>query len=190
MAVFCGGGVGTLSRNKGKTFERAVAKAWREAMGLTIEDVKRGWQSRLGGKEEADVMIKSMPGLHVECNHSVNPPLWAKYQQAHADMAPDQDAVVVLRRNGWPLKQSLVVMTRSALDSRFGTWLPPTRLSRLQGVRPAVLNFWDSIRRFDGGIRQRIDVDRPGWDTLSCISFDLFTTLLVEAKRAEEEDDE
>lgn len=68
------------SRAKGHNFERKVAADLREVMPGC--DAKRGWQSRGGGKEEADVEI---PNVHVECKHGKKPNLRAAYEQAAND---------------------------------------------------------------------------------------------------------
>ena len=71
---------GTTSRNKGKRWEREVARLIREAMPGEI--VKRGFQSRYGGSEEADV---ECPIYHVEAKHQQAVNIWAAMRQARDD---------------------------------------------------------------------------------------------------------
>lgn len=71
---------GTASRNKGKRWERDVARQLREVM--PGETVKRGFQSRFGGSEEADV---ECPIYHIEAKHQQSVNIWASMRQARDD---------------------------------------------------------------------------------------------------------
>jgi hypothetical protein len=67
--------LGRLSRNKGKTYEQAVARGYRELYG---ERVKRGWQAR-EGSDAPDV--EGVP-YWVECKHHKKVSIRAAYEQA------------------------------------------------------------------------------------------------------------
>jgi len=71
---------GTSSRDKGKRWEREVARLFRDAM--PGETVKRGFQSRFGGSEEADV---ECPIYHIEAKHQQSVNIWASMRQARDD---------------------------------------------------------------------------------------------------------
>ncbi len=89
-------------RTKGHTFERAFAKWFRERYADFKVVAKRGWQSRMGGKEEADVETfmheKPIP-LHWELMHGKAPSVWAKYKQACDDAKPGEIPIAVVKRN-------------------------------------------------------------------------------------------
>lgn len=70
---------GGKSRTKGHNFERAVARWFREH-GIPA---KRGWQSRGGGKEEADVMI-DLP-YHIEAKALARSAVYKYMEQAVMD---------------------------------------------------------------------------------------------------------
>jgi hypothetical protein len=85
------------SITKGKNFEREVAKAFR-ALFSEPEQVKRGFQSRGGGREEADVV---MPIFHPECKVGAAPNIRAAYAQATADSeGKGKIPIVVSKRDG------------------------------------------------------------------------------------------
>ena len=88
---------GKSSRTKGHTWERQIARDLREVM--PGEEIKRGFQSRFGGKEEADV---ECPLFHVEakCAQSVN--VWAAMRQAEEDAEArglKKTPVVIVKRD-------------------------------------------------------------------------------------------
>ena len=72
---------GRASRTKGHDFERKIARELRELTGLPW---KRGFQTRGGGEEEADVVCKGVP-LHIECKKGKRPPMRAALLQAEDD---------------------------------------------------------------------------------------------------------
>lgn len=68
------------SVRKGKDWEREVAKRFRPLFGDA--EVKRGFQSRGGGREDADVVC---PIFHLECKVGASPNIRAAYAQAVND---------------------------------------------------------------------------------------------------------
>ncbi len=106
--------MGKLSRRKGAAFECEIAKRLRPVFG---EQVRRGIQTRGGGKEQPD--INGLPDwLHLECHHGTETP-WAKLRQAEADApAPEVRKAAVVRRNGG---EELVAM-------RWEQWLGLVRI--------------------------------------------------------------
>ncbi len=72
---------GKASRTKGHDFERKVAKELRELTGLSF---KRGFQTRGGGAEQADVFCHGQP-FHFECKKGKGPPMKAALIQAEDD---------------------------------------------------------------------------------------------------------
>lgn len=101
--------MGKLSRDKGARFERDVAKALREVFGED-EKVVRGFQSRGGGKEQADVIC---PIVHPECKVGARPNIKAALEQAESDAQPQKIPVAVCRFDGE--RDAIVAM-------RFSTW--------------------------------------------------------------------
>jgi hypothetical protein len=92
--------VGALSRAKGQRGEREVA-AFLRARGIAAQ---RGFQSRGGGAEEADVVCE-LPRHHLEVKRSERLNIWAAFQQADDDCHPSDDhtvPAVVFRRNRSP----------------------------------------------------------------------------------------
>lgn len=78
--------MGASSVRKGKAFERWVANALREGLGLSREECKRGVaQSRGGGVEVPDVMLPPELPLHLECKDSEGVSPAAAMRQAVAD---------------------------------------------------------------------------------------------------------
>lgn len=96
------------ARAKGHAFERWVAAQLREAAPGC--DAKRGFQTRGGGKEEADVMV---PLLHIECKHGAKPNPRAALAQAENDCPESKWPVAIVKDNR---KEPFVVM-------RFDNWL-------------------------------------------------------------------
>lgn len=93
--------MGKSSRTKGHSFERAVAR-WFRNHGIPA---KRGWQSRAGGKEEADVMI-DLP-YHVECKALARSSVYKFFEQAARDCPAGRVPVVIMKADRKPW---LVVM--------------------------------------------------------------------------------
>lgn len=95
------------SRVKGATFERWVAKALNDGLGLTgAAAARRGLvQSRGGGAEGGDIELPSAP-LHFECKHSKADTCRSALRQANADLAARGPsaamtaAVAVVRKHG------------------------------------------------------------------------------------------
>jgi len=74
--------MGSSERRKGRAYEQEIARWYKDA---GFPDAYRGFQSRGGGKEEADVVVPGLP-LHIECKHIKNADgIPAAYRQAVAD---------------------------------------------------------------------------------------------------------
>ncbi|MCA9548195.1 MAG: hypothetical protein KC613_27515 [Myxococcales bacterium] len=86
--------MGLRSRRKGQVFERSVAAMLR-AVGF---EAQRGFQSRGGGREEADVVVQGVP-VHIECKTGARPNVWAAWEQANADADEGAVPVVVMHRD-------------------------------------------------------------------------------------------
>jgi hypothetical protein len=89
-------------RTKGHTFERWFARWFKEQFFDLDGDAKRGWQSRGGGKEEADVETfakGSRLAIHWELCHGKAPSPWAKFAQAMQDKDPEDRPIVIVKRN-------------------------------------------------------------------------------------------
>jgi len=71
---------GRASRRKGHDYERQLARLLRDV--FPQEGVKRGFQTRFGGKEEADVVV---PHFHLEAKRQKQPNIRAALRQAVAD---------------------------------------------------------------------------------------------------------
>jgi hypothetical protein len=75
--------MGASQRRKGHAFEREVAIAFRQALGLTAQQVKRGLSQPRGGTgEEPDVVLPDSLRWWVECKVGARPNLLAAMQQA------------------------------------------------------------------------------------------------------------
>jgi hypothetical protein len=81
--------MGASQRRKGHDFERKIARDLREL----FPDAKRGFQTRGGTSEEADVEI---PYYFIECKHHKKAPLRAALQQA-ADNCGDRVPVAICK---------------------------------------------------------------------------------------------
>jgi len=88
---------GAASRRKGHTWERAVAAKFREVM--PGAEIKRGFQTRGGGAEEADV---EMPYFHVECKVGKLPNPRAALAQAVRDRQPGKMPIAVVKDDRKP----------------------------------------------------------------------------------------
>jgi hypothetical protein len=84
--------MGVSQRTKGHNFERKIARV---LQGI-YPDAKRGFQTRGGGKEQADI-IGVAPDIHFECSIG-GESIWAKWHQAKMD-APAKTQVVVKQRD-------------------------------------------------------------------------------------------
>ena len=74
--------MGKMQRNKGKRFERLIAKKLREAFPEYSEEIRRSVQSREA--EESDVT--GLPGFWVECQDAAKPTPLKKLEQAERDV--------------------------------------------------------------------------------------------------------
>lgn len=83
--------MGKYQRTKGHNFERETAKQFREL----FPEAKRGFQTRGGGKEAADVEI---PFFHIECKVGKRPNPLAAYKQASED-ATNKIPVAIIKRD-------------------------------------------------------------------------------------------
>ena len=88
--------MGKLSNDKGKVFERRIARMFREQLGI---DVKRGWQSRKG-MDAPDVCV---PGLWIECKHGKQTRPKAALAQAMSDAKAGYLPVAITRNDGAPI---------------------------------------------------------------------------------------
>ncbi len=89
--------MGKLSRTKGAAYERVVSAFLRSIFG---PNVRRGLQSRGGGKEVPDVTGEDLPSwIHIEAQHAKQASPWVKLRQAEDD-APDKKAVVFIKKHG------------------------------------------------------------------------------------------
>lgn len=99
-------------RTKGHAFERKVAKDLREI----FPDAKRGFQTRGGGKEQADV-INTGP-FHIECKHKKNPDPLAAYCQAESDaIGTGREPVAIVKTNR---REPVVVMRLGVVTDLLG----------------------------------------------------------------------
>jgi Holliday junction resolvase len=80
--------MGKSQRTKGHNFEREVAMAFRNALGLSSEQVKRGLsQPRGGTAEEPDVVLPPELPMWIECKVGQRPNLLAAMEQARKAIA-------------------------------------------------------------------------------------------------------
>ncbi len=80
--------MGASQRRKGHAFEREVAIAFRQALGLTAQQVKRGLSQPRGGTgEEPDVVLPDSLRWWVECKVGARPNLLAALEQAWRGIA-------------------------------------------------------------------------------------------------------
>lgn len=94
---------GGSSRQKGHGFERELV-TWFKSHGI---EARRGYQSRGGGAEQADVILPGLP-YHVEAKRPAKCAVYAYMEQAERDSKDSGlTPVVLLRANG---KQALVLM--------------------------------------------------------------------------------
>lgn len=90
-------------RDTGQRYEREIVKRLKPILG---DRLRRGYQSRAGGKDEPDITGEDMPAhMHFECTDSMASP-WAKLRQAERD-SPDRHAIAVCKR---PNAEELVAM--------------------------------------------------------------------------------
>ena len=87
--------MGKMSREKGKSGEREVAKLFRD-YGI---EAKRGCQFH-GGPDSPDVM--GVPGLHVEVKRVERLNLYEAMEQCWHDASAEEVPVVIHRRNNKP----------------------------------------------------------------------------------------
>lgn len=83
-----------LSREKGKRYERDVARRYREIFG---QDVRRGWQCRKGD-DECDVV--NCGPFAVEAKHRKSVSVWAAMEQAAENAKAGQIPVCHIKRHG------------------------------------------------------------------------------------------
>ena len=108
--------MGKRSRTKGRHFEQEFATILRERFGDDSKDrgVRRGIQSRGGGKEAADVTCDALPWAHFECMHGKKPNIRAKLMQAEADVLdPMASAVVAVAVVKFDREEPIVAMRLS-----------------------------------------------------------------------------
>jgi hypothetical protein len=91
--------MGSMQRRKGVVFEQEFATILRERFGDDSKDrgVRRGIQSRGGGKEAADVTCDALSWMHFECMHGKKPNIRAKLMQAEEDARAGRVPVAVVK---------------------------------------------------------------------------------------------
>ena len=78
--------MGKMQREKGKRFERLIAKKLREVFPEYTEEIRRSVQSREA--EESDVT--GLPGFWVECQDAIKPTPLKKLEQAERDVTANK----------------------------------------------------------------------------------------------------
>ena len=123
--------MGASQRNKGHAFEREVAIAFREALGLDATEVKRGLSQPRGGTgEEPDVVLPDSLPYWVECKVGARPNPMAAMEQARKGVAkaksPKRPLVVAKQDR----KEPVVVMDLNeflrllaVVENKPGPWL-------------------------------------------------------------------
>lgn len=120
--------MGALSRRKGKTFEQAIARDLRDALGLPKETVRRGLQSRAGGGEVPDVIVDGLP-IHWECKHTDASVIRSALTQASGDVVTRRAVelpVVIVKRDR---QQPLVFMYASDAHVFITAWMNAQKLA-------------------------------------------------------------
>jgi Holliday junction resolvase len=110
-----------MQRRKGKTWEREVARTFRDAMPGT--DPHRGQQCRDGG-DAPDVV--GVPGFYIECKHRAAISAEAALKQAEASCPPGQWPLAVLKRNR---SEPYVAMRLSDFVDLCSEWFAGSRRS-------------------------------------------------------------
>ncbi len=91
--------MGKAQRDKGKRGERAAANLLRRTFPHLADSIRRGWQSRFGGKDEPDIM--GLP-WHVEVKVGKSPNIPAAVKQALRDSKNGPILVMTKRdHEGW-----------------------------------------------------------------------------------------
>lgn len=104
--------MGARSRRKGATWEREIAARLRSI----FPDARRGFQSRFGGKEQADVIV---PFFHIEAKCGARPNIAAAMEQATRDAAPTLWPTVISKRDR---EDPLVTMRLDDWLELVGAW--------------------------------------------------------------------
>lgn len=86
--------MGKLSRNKGKAFERKIARAYREAIPEIAEEVRRSDQSH----QADDSDVTGLPGLWTECEDAREPNPLKKLEQAERDAKDGRIPVAITHK--------------------------------------------------------------------------------------------
>lgn len=113
--------MGAMQRRKGQAFERAMVHRLREVMPGV--EIKRGLQSRGGGKEVPDV---DCPVFHIECKHMKLTNPRAALRQATADAAEGKIPVAICKDNGEP---EFVVLSLEDFLEFVKQWWPTQQTS-------------------------------------------------------------
>ena len=95
--------MGRAQREKGKRFERTVARRLRDCM--PGADVRRGWQSR-SGQDAPDVTADP---FWVECKHQSRPSIGAAIRQATSDCPEHRIPVAVVRQDRNPATATMLL---------------------------------------------------------------------------------
>jgi hypothetical protein len=128
---------GRASRRKGHDFERQIARELRERTGL---DWKRGFQTRGGGAEEADVECDGID-LHIECKKGKSPPLKAALLQAESDAGSNDMAVAVV---GFDREEPIVLLRWSDFKDLLASHLKWGKWQKVLGD-PTRTTPWDEL---------------------------------------------
>jgi Holliday junction resolvase len=92
---------GRMARNKGQRGEREVANKLIE-LGY---GARRGYQARLGGKDEPDVVSNFPFRIEVKYCQTLN--IYKAFEQVEIDNPGSNNNIVVFRRNGQPWRVAL-----------------------------------------------------------------------------------
>lgn len=87
--------MGKSQKDKGKRGERAAASLLRRVFPHLASGVRRGWQARFGGKDEADIV--GLP-FHVEVAIGKNPSPYGKLRQAILDTEGTGKPILVMTK--------------------------------------------------------------------------------------------
>lgn len=110
---------GKSSRRKGHDFERELVR-WFKSHGIEAE---RGYQSRGGGGEQADVILPDWPGWHIEAKRPAKSAVYKHIEQAQRDCDADGRGfapVVLLKADRKPVLA--IVFADDWLSEVFNKW--------------------------------------------------------------------
>lgn len=108
--------MGKAERRKGHDFERELARILKEETGLPF---KRGFQTRAGGGEQADVLCEGLP-YHFECKVGKRPPFKRALEQAERDCSEEAIPLAVVKVDR---EEPIVLMRMKDFLPMFSTYL-------------------------------------------------------------------